>query len=208
VTIAGEVHFEDPPGATPLDDDDVAGLIPTWVATRGDLDTAEQENILTAMVWAFTARRRWSAARILDRQTLADLHRRMFGEVWQWAGSWRQREANVGVSPRQVVTELENLLGDVQAQTADPARLAWPPDEVAVRFHHRLVLIHSFPNGNGRHARLAADLLVVALRRPRFTWGAGGDLSSNTSARGEYLSALRTADRDYDFAPLLRFARS
>jgi Fic-DOC domain mobile mystery protein B len=207
VTAEG-LSIVEPPGATPLDEEDLGGLIPTWIATRGDLNVAERDNIVAAMVWAFTPRRPWATSRLLTRDTMATIHRRMFVDVWRWAGAWRRRETNIGTSPHRIVTELEILLGDVRAQTADPARLAWPADEVAVRFHHRLVLIHPFPNGNGRHARLAADLLAVALDRPRFTWSAGDDLTAATSAREAYLAALRTADREHEYSPLLAFARS
>ncbi len=186
----------------------MSALLPAWVASQRDLNAAEQANVFAAMMWAFTSRRRWSVDRVLDRRTLVDLHKRMFGEVWRWAGTWRQRETNIGVSPHRIAIEVENLLGDVRMQTADAMNPAWPPDDVAVRFHHRLVSIHPFPNGNGRHARLAADLLVVALGRPRFTWGASGDLAASSPARAEYLVALRTADRKFDYAPLLKFARS
>jgi len=106
------------------------------------------------------------------------------------------------------VTEFENLLRDVRAQTADLDRLAWPADEIAVRFHHRLVSVHLFPNGNGRHARLAADLVIVALGAPRFSWGHAGHLTDVSAARAKYLAALRVADRDRRYEPLLRFARS
>jgi Fic-DOC domain mobile mystery protein B len=199
---------DEPEGATPLDADDLGGLIPSWVASRSDLNVAEQENIVAAMVWAFTARNTWTADRILRRDTLVNLHRRMFGDVWRWAGTWRQRQTNIGVEPRRVLTDLDELLGDVRAQTADPARLAWAADEIGVRFHHRLVTIHPFPNGNGRHARLAADLLVHALGRPRFSWGSGRDLINSSESRSSYLHGLRIADREFDYAPLLAFARS
>lgn len=120
-----------------------------------------------------------------------------------------------GLKPSWVTTrddlnavEQENLLGDVSAQTADPSRLAWPPDEIAIRFHHRLVSIHPFPNGNGRHARLAADLLVTTLGQPRFSWGANEDLVRQSASRRDYLAALRIADREFVYEPLLQFARS
>lgn len=208
MTNINSLQFAEPDGATPLDLEDVQGLIPTWVATRAELNIVEQENIITAMVWAFGRRNAWTTAGLLNRQALVDLHRRMFGEVWRWAGTWRRRETNIGVDPRRVVTDLENLLADVCAQTAHPSGLAWSPDEIAVRFHHRLVSIHPFANGNGRHARLATDLLALTLAQPRFTWGAGGDLINATAARRSYLEALRTADREFDYNKLLKFART
>ena len=132
----------------------------------------------------------------------------MFGEVWRWAGKIRTRHTNIGAAPYRIVADLEDLLRDVRAQIADPSRLAWPADEIAVRFHHRLVTIHPFANGNGRHARLAADLLVVGLAGSRFTWGGAGYLTDVSDARTRYLTSLRTADRNVDYGPLLRFARS
>jgi Fic-DOC domain mobile mystery protein B len=195
----------DPPGATHLEAEELVGLIPTWVARRSDLDRAERDNILSALAWTRRYGRRWTSADVLNRGLLRDLHRRMFGDVWQWAGTWRQRNTNIGVSPHRIVVELEQLLGDVAAQLA---HTAWPADEVAVRFHHRLVSIHPFPNGNGRHARLAADVLIGTAGQPWFTWGARQDLSTTCASRDEYLAALRTADRAGDYARLLAFARS
>lgn len=135
------------------------------------------------------------------------LHARMFADVWAWAGMYRRHDTNIGVYWPYIQTQVRDLVSDVGAQTAYLGALPWPPDELAVRFHHRLVLIHPFPNGNGRHARLAADLLVTLLERPVFTWGAR-DLSVVGDARGTYLAALRQADRVADFLPLIEFARS
>jgi Fic-DOC domain mobile mystery protein B len=198
--------FAEPHGATPLDDEDIQGLLRTDIALRSELNLAEAENIASAQSWAFSRPR--VLAQLLTRAAMKELHRRMFGDVWRWAGTIRQRQTNTGSSPGNIVTELENLLLDVRTQIADPARPAWPPDEIAVRFHHRLVSIHPFPNGNGRHARLAADLLVVRLGRRRFTWGSSGDLADDTTARTRYLNALRVADRDYTYESLLEFSRS
>jgi Fic-DOC domain mobile mystery protein B len=198
--------FTEPEGATPLDEEDMQGLLRTDIALRSELNLAEAENIASGQMWAFSRLR--TPAQLLTRAAMGELHRRMFGDVWRWAGAVRQRQTNVGSPPYRVVTDLEDLLLDVRAQTADPARLAWPPDELAVRFHHRLVSVHPFPNGNGRHARLAADLLVVCLGQPRFTWGGPGHLTDATTGRTRYLSALRMADGDYLYEPLREFARS
>lgn len=196
--------FAGPEGSTPLGPDEMTGLIPTWIATRGDLDMAERDNITTAMVWAFN--QRWAANTLLDRETMHGLHRRMFCDVWAWAGSPRLRETTIGADPRHISVLLRDLLDDVRMQVADPT-CSWGADEVAVRFHHRLVSIHPFPNGNGRHARLAADLLVVMMDRPRFTWG-NESLTRAGEARSTYLDALRTADATREYAPLVNFARS
>ena len=198
--------FGEPPGATPLDHEDIQGLLRTDIALRQELNIAEAQNIAAAQRWAFSRRR--TLAQLLTQAQMKALHRRMFGEVWRWAGAVRTRGTNIGVAPHRILTELEDLLRDVQAQAADLHRLAWPADEIAVRFHHRLVSIHPFPNGNGRHARLAADLVVVSLDRPRFSWGSAGDLLESSDARTRYLQALRRADRELEYGPLLEFARS
>ncbi len=198
--------FTEPEGATPLDHEDIQGLLRTDIAWRGELNLAEAENIASAQAWAFSRPR--ALTRLLTRPAMTELHRRMFGDVWRWAGTPRRRVTNIGCPPHEIAVNLASLLLDVQAQIADPARLAWPADEIAVRFHHRLVSIHPFPNGNGRHARLAADLLVVRLGQRRFSWGSAGDLAANSSSRSRYLSALRVADREHSYQSLLEFARS
>lgn len=198
--------FEESAGATPLDPDSARGLIPTWIATRSDLNVAEQENILSAMQWAFVERGRWTPDGLLDEDIMRDLHRRMFGEVWRWAGDYRCAPTNIGVPVHAIGRDVRNLLADVRAQLTDETR-PWSDGEIAVRFHHRLVSIHPFANGNGRHARFAADLLVVSLGRPRFTWGDGRDMQASQPTRERYLEALRAADSG-DPANLLEFARS
>jgi Fic-DOC domain mobile mystery protein B len=162
------------------------------------LNEAEQINITAADSWAFERRRD-----VLSEKFLLDLHRRMFGRVWRWAGSFRTTERNIGVAPHHVRTELRKLLDDVRYWIDNAT---YEPDEIAARFHHRLVWIHPFPNGNGRHARMAADLLAVALGRPRFTWGRS-DLVEAAETRDRYIVALRAAD-EREIGPLLAFARS
>lgn len=195
------------PDATPIDPESVSGLIPDWIATQSDLNEAEQENMLTARVWAFGARRRWTRENALTAQMLQTLHKRMFGGVWRWAGAWRQRETNLGIDPWMIDVAVRDLCADVFAQTADLNALIWPTDEIAVRFHHRLVCIHPFANGNGRHARLAADLLVTLLHRPVFSWGSAS-LTKPSDMRRRYIDALRRADQASEFSLLIDFARS
>lgn len=189
-----------PAGATPLDPDESAGLLPGHIATREQLDEWESENILEGQRWAAGAARRRD---ILDDAFLRELHRRMFGRTWKWAGTYRSTEKNLGVAPARIAEEVRQLLENTRAQIA--ATVA-PIDEVAARFHHRLVWIHPFPNGNGRHARLLTDLLLAANGAERFTWGRG-DLEHAGEARERYLAALRAADAR-DFATLLAFVRS
>ena len=127
----------------------------------------------------------------------------MFGEVWRWAGRFRMSERNLGIVFHEISVALRQLLDDTRAWIE---YRTYPPDEIAVRFHHRLVLIHSFPNGNGRHARLMADLLVMRLGGERFSWGSA-NLQDAGTVRQRYIAALQAAD-DHDIGPLLAFARS
>lgn len=199
--------FDEPPGATPLDPDAARGLIPTWVATRGELNSVEQDNIGRAIAWASSPARPRSVESLMTEATMRDLHRRMFGDVWKWAGQYRQHDTNIGVQWPHIAVQVRDLVADVRVQVADATALPWSSDEVAIRFHHRLVLIHPFPNGNGRHARLAADLLVASLGEPVFTWGVR-DLGAPGEARSAYLAALREADGSREYGPLVAFARS
>jgi Fic-DOC domain mobile mystery protein B len=184
--------------ATPLIPEEEAQLVPTYITNRAQLNEAEQLNITEADVWAFARPRD-----VLSDAFLRDLHKRMFRRVWKWAGSFRTTERNLGIEPYRIGVELRTLLDDVRYWVE---HRVFPPDETAVRFHHRLVSIHPFPNGNGRHARLAADLLVVALGRKRFTWGSV-NLVEAAAVRAKYIAALRAADA-HDIEPLLAFARS
>lgn len=199
--------FDEPEGATPIEPGDAEGLIPTWVATRADLNAAENHNIAKAVAWISSGAGPRTAAAWMTDESVRVLHRRMFGDVWKWAGTYRQHDTNIGSHWPYIPTQVRDLTADVVVQTADPRKLPWSPDELAVRFHHRLVVIHPFPNGNGRHARLAADVLVAAMGEPVFTWGAQ-DLGEKGAARTAYLAALRLADQEAEFGPLVAFARS
>lgn len=189
---------KDDKAATPLEPDERSQLIPTYVMTQAQLNEAEQIGITNADQWAFARRRD-----VLSESFLLNLHKRMFGTVWKWAGDLRTTERNIGVPALKIGVELRALLDDARYWIE---HATYPPDEIAVRFHHKLVWIHPFPNGNGRHARMAADLLAVALGRPRFTWGSA-NLVEPAATRAHYVAALRAADR-HDLAPLLAFARS
>ena len=199
--------FDEPEGATPLDLDDAEGLIPTWVATRDDLNVVEQENIAAAVAWASSATGPRTPDALLTEAMIRQLHWHMFGDVWKWAGKYRRRDTNIGVHWPNIAERVCGLAADAAAQTTDLGALPWPADELAVRFHHRLVEIHPFPNGNGRHARLAADILVTSLGRAPFTWGIR-DSGTQSVVRSTYLDALRTADANLDYGPLVTFARS
>lgn len=192
------INLDYPPGATPLDGDELASLIPSHITTQGELNEWEQLNIVQGENWARKQRKE-----ILDEAFLRQLQKQMFGETWKWAGEFRKSDKNIGVDWLKIGVELKKLLDDTHFQIE---HASYPPDEIAVRFHHRLVAIHPFPNGNGRHARLMADLLIERLGRPRFTWGSHS-LVDASATRQQYIAALQAADRR-DIAPLLAFARS
>jgi len=189
-----------PDGATQLTPAEEEGLIPSHITNRSELNSLEQTNILQAEAWLLTRRRKPDP---LDPVFLKELHRRMFGSVWKWAGIYRKSDRNIGIHWPRISIELETLCRDAAFWKSEGV---CPPDELAVRFHHRLVWIHCYPNGNGRHARLTGDLLVMSLGGRRFTWG-GSSLEAPTDVRRTYIDALRKADGG-DPVDLLKFARS
>lgn len=185
-------------GHTALSEDDRRGLIPSDIASRGDLFDAEQRNIAEALF-----RRAPSVAQLLDDQYLRGLHRAMFGDVWAWAGKYRLVDTNIGIAFHRIAEAVRTLVEDARAWVEYGAH---GPDEIAVRFHHRLVQIHPFPNGNGRHSRIAADYLIQALGGQPFGWGAALDVDTN-ELRRRYRHALVRADEG-EIADLVAFARS
>ena len=197
-TLSGQA-----PGETPLTEDDLAGLKPSWVATRADLNAAEQEGILNASKWLLSSRN-LPAVETLLTATFADrLHKRMFGGVWRWAGQRRQRVTNVGVEPYQITTKLRDVFDDALHWHHHPD-LGMDHIEIAVRLHHRLVAVHAYPNGNGRHSRLMADALLRRGGHDPLPWG-GRDLVEVNETRAAYIQALQQADRG-DYEPLIAFA--
>ena len=198
------MNFTSADGATPLDPDTLAGLIPD-LSTQAELNAFEQQNIALAVRWA--QRSRTLGRELLTAHGLRLLHRHMFDQTWHWAGRYRTVGTNIGVDWPQIPVQVTSLCADIAYQIAEGVEA---PDEMALRFHHRLVFIHPFPNGNGRHARLTADLLARQLGRPLFSWGASlgaASLAEETPVRQIYLASLRAADRG-DLEPLLHFARS
>lgn len=194
--------FREPDDATPLAPEEREGLLQTWVTHRRDLNEAEQENIVKGAHWARRTRGQTIDA-LLNIVFARTLHKRMFGDVWRWAGTYRQSERNIGIEAYRIASETTNLFDDARYWVRQET---YPPDELGVRLHHRLVAIHPFPNGNGRHARLMADLLIERLGGEAFSWG-GASLADVGALRKHYVAALQAADK-YDIGPLLIFARS
>lgn len=192
------LHY--PPGATPLDPSELEGLKLPHITTQGELNRWEQDNINDAVSWTKRMRR----ADILTEDFLCTLHQKMYGKVWQWAGTFRRSDKNIGGSWTRMAMKLRQLLTDVNYWIE---HRSYSPDEIATRFHHRLVLIHLFPNGNGRHARLATEILLTKiLKTTLFSWGQG-NLVEAGETRQRYIQALKAAD-NHDYQALLSFVRS
>ncbi|UZP66281.1 mobile mystery protein B [Desulfovibrio mangrovi] len=188
-----------PPGATPLNADEASGLIPDHITTQDALNEWEQQNILDGLNWALKQHKR----ELLDDLFVRDLHKKMFDKTWKWAGTYRRSNKNIGIEWQTIPVELRNLFADVSFQIEHKS---FPPDELATRFHHRLVAIHPFPNGNGRHARMMADLLIQRLGGEPFSWG-GRSLVQHGDERERYIAALQAADKE-DYTSLMEFVRS
>jgi Fic-DOC domain mobile mystery protein B len=190
------------PGQTPLDEDELEGLLIRTISTREELDEAEQLNIEEAMEW--TLKNKFAADRILDEQFVRTLHRKMYGSTWRWAGEFRRSNKNIGLDKTQIPVALRSLIDDCKLWISEKT---FSPDEIAIRFKHRLVSIHCFPNGNGRHSRLMADVMSSNIFQQKvFSWSAAS-LVKEGEVRRKYLEAIRAADRG-DFDLLLGFARS
>jgi Fic-DOC domain mobile mystery protein B len=197
-----ELHYE--PGQTPLDEEEKEGLLIPSVTTKGELDEVEQRNIEEAIRWTIERRKRFTADEILTEQFVMELHRRMLSGVWKWAGQFRKTDKNIGVSKYHISTDLRTLLDDCKYWIANET---FPQEEIAIRLKHRIVSIHCFSNGNGRHSRLIADILVEKVfGMDVFSWGSQ-NLTNASDTRSLYLKALREADQD-EYAPLIAFARS
>lgn len=188
----------EPDGSTPLDPDEMEGLLHKHVTTRGELDQLEQANIVEGMNWLKKQKR----PDVLTEGFACELHKRLFGKVWKWAGSFRRTEKNIGIDPVQIAIQLRQLLDDARFWIENGT---YPPKELAARFHHKLVYIHLFPNGNGRHARIMADALLTKLMdEPAIDWAGGYRLESMNERRDQYIAALRDAD-GHDFDALFAF---
>jgi Fic-DOC domain mobile mystery protein B len=192
--------FVYPDGATPIDEDEKQGLLISHITTREELNVWEQRNIIDAYSWLDRTRRK----DFLSEEFIRILHEKMFGKVWNWAGAYRRTDKNLGVDWIQIPIHTRQLLDDARYWIDNKT---YQPDEIAARFHHRLVWVHLFPNGNGRHARVVTDVLLEkALDQEPFSWGSGS-LTDEGDIRTTYIQALRSADAQ-DYQPLFDFVRS
>jgi len=196
--MADPLFDDDDDANTPLNAEEREQLIPSYITLRHELNEAEQVNIGAALRWAVAGKRN-----VLDRDFLCKLHQRMFGDVWRWAGKYRTTARNIGVEAYRIAMDTQQAIEDAQYWVEHGTYSA---DEIAVRFSHRLVAIHPFPNGNGRFSRLVGDLLARQLGQTFFTWGRV-NLVNAGETRARYIDALRAAD-NHDIGPLLAFVRS
>ena len=192
------MKFTYPPGATPLNLDEAAGLL-LPIETQEALNKAEYQAILTARLTY--ARRRFALKDFLSITGLLNLHKEMFGDVWNWAGVLRKTEKNIGVAPHQIQMQLKVLLENTlyRSTTENEAELR----ELLAQFHHRLVLVHPFVNGNGRHSRFATEILARLIEAPEPKWGQEADLANDCPGRVKYIAALRQGDKE-DLQPLIK----
>lgn len=188
-------------GQTPLDEEERGGLLIKPITIHSELDEHEQLNIEKSVAWLIQAR--LSTQKILSESFIKILHKKMLGQVWSWAGEFRESEKNIGVSWMNIETELRYLLDDTQFWIKNNT---YQPDEIAIRFKHRLVNIHCFPNGNGRHSRIMADLIIESIFKMEvFTWN-HSNMVKPDQTRKRYIEAIRQADIG-DINPLIQFAR-
>ncbi|AIZ42342.1 mobile mystery protein B [Cellulophaga baltica] len=195
-----EFDYED--GQTALDEEEKEGLKIKSITTQGELDEFEQLNIEKVVEW--TIHTKFKPENILTEKFIKNLHKRMYGDVWKWAGEFRRSEKNIGISWTQIGIELKNLLDDTKYWIENKTYL---PEEVAIRFKHRIVSIHCFPNGNGRHSRMMADIIIESIfHKEIFSWHQSNMVKSD-EIRKEYINALKKAD-DGNVAPLIKFAKN
>ncbi len=191
--------FEADDNSTPLTAEEKDGLKLKWITLRSELNEAEARNIAQAQVWLISNKNK----DIFSDTFLRELHKKMFGDVWKWAGTYRNSERNIGVAPFQIPIKLMQLFDDVKFWIENKT---YSNREIAVRLHHKLVQIHPFPNGNGRLSRLMADLVLEKLEGTKLYWG-NTNLVNVSEIRSSYIAALRKADAG-DYADLIEFTRS
>ncbi len=190
-------------GQTPLDEEEKEGLKIDTISTKAELDEFEQKNIEEAVAWTYG--KKWDAAKIVNEKFIKELHKKMYGSVWKWAGIFRTTEKNIGVKPYQIASDLKQLTDDVLFWIENNS---YPPDEIAIRFKHRLVAIHCFANGNGRHSRLIADIVIEKVfNLSAFSWGANTNIGKENETRKQYIKAVKDGDKNI-ITPLLKFSRT
>lgn len=189
-------------GQTPIEEEEKEGLKIKSITTQGELDEFEQLNIEKAVEWTIHANLK--SEKILTEKFIKDLHKRMYGDVWKWVGEFRKSEKNIGVKWTQIGVELKTLLDDAKYWIENDT---FTPEEIAIRFKHQIVSIHCFPNGNGRHSRMVADIMMESIfGKAVFTWHRSNMVKTD-KIRKAYIDALRKADKG-NIKPLIEFAKN
>ncbi len=187
--------FETDDNSTPLTEDEKQQLKIKWITTRAELNELETKGIAEAEIWLMTNKKD-----ILNETFIKKLHKKMFGSIWKWAGTFRTTERNIGVAPYNIQPQMKMLIDDIKFWISHKT---YSEKEIAIRFHHRLVQIHPFPNGNGRISRIMADLLMHSFNLENLNWGSG-DLTEISELRSKYINALQEADKG-NYEPLIEF---
>jgi len=190
-----KILFNYPRGSTPLDPNEINGLIPDYITTQQELNSLEKANISKAIKWSEGKNHK----NLLETNFVFQLHKKMFNDVWNWAGKQRTSDKSIGINWRNIPTQMKLLMDDTKYWIENAT---YPWKEIAARFHHRLVQIHAFPNGNGRHARLMVEILLQQYHQPASTWGIHkpeDSINVEGKIRDEYISSLQEADKkNYD----------
>jgi len=196
------LEFDYKDGQTPLDEEEMHGLKIKSITTQGELDEFEQLNIEKAVEW--TIHTKLNPENILTEKFIKALHKRMYADVWKWAGEFRKTEKNIGVPWTQIGIELKNLIDDTKYWIENKT---YAPAEIAIRFKHRIVSIHCFPNGNGRHSRMMADIIIESIfGEELFSWHQSNRIKPNET-RKEYIDALKKANNG-NVDQLIKFAKN
>lgn len=195
-----ELHYK--AGQTPLNEEEKDGLKIKSITTQGELDEFEQLNIEKALEW--TIHTNLKPERILTEKFVKDLHKKMYGDVWKWAGEFRKSDKNIGIKWIQISVELKNLIDDTKYWIANNT---FSPEEISIRFKHRIVAIHCFPNGNGRHSRMMADIIIECIFGKELFYWHNSRMVNADETRKKYITALRNADNG-NINPLIEFAKS
>lgn len=181
-------------GRTSLTVQDLQGLKLPFVKTRAQLSAVEGPNIVSGKQATLTSRKS-RVPNMLSVEYLRELHSRMFNDVWDWAAQIPSTELQneFAASVPGIRPQLSILYADAIEYWLNDKRMT--PEEFAVRVHHRVVKIHPFRNGNGRHSRLLADLLLSEnFGLETFTWGGSAQLGAGDLYRQPYLEGLKAAD--------------
>lgn len=183
--------------ATPLDDTSGLKLPSNKIYSLKEIYVAEANNIALATIKYLSAPPSKKTAPF-SYEWLSSLHEEMFGNVWDWAGKFRQVELSIGIKAYQVPTALKELADDISYWDKNKTFDIY---ETATRIHHRAVQIHPYKNGNGRWSRMLANIYLRQNGSMPVKWQEDL-LSKENLKRDEYIKALKEADNS-DFFNLI-----